>query len=175
MFVTLDTTGTQLRRLIVKSSAVGFELHELLIYETDFKAKIINYIGEVGKLYVMVDERIEITIKVLIFDEKMTNPCISHCVTEGFDINSDFEFVQAFAYAMSIPSGCLIVNDMRLVKFSGKKDNQDHILQNYYNFLPIEDDDQFLLPEQTKAGFKHRRLTLTFNYPETCRPKLVQV
>ena len=41
----------------------------------------------------MVDERIEITIKVLSFDKKMTKPKISHCVTEDFDITSDYEFV----------------------------------------------------------------------------------
>ena len=93
MFVTLDAKGTQLRRLIVKSSAKGFEIQELLIYETDFNQKIINFVGEVGRLYVMVDERIEITIKVLSFDKKMTKPKISHCVTEDFDITSDYEFV----------------------------------------------------------------------------------
>ena len=122
MFVTLDSTGTQLRRLIVKSNANGFELNELLIYETDFGAKIINFVGEPGKLYVMADERFGITIKMLSFEDQpnaMTNPRISHCIAEDFDINDDYEFQQAFANAKAIPSGCLIVNKMRLVKVSG--------------------------------------------------------
>lgn len=113
-----------------------------MVYETDFKAKIINFVGEMGKLYVMVDERIEITIKVLSFQQEMTNCCTSSCITEDFDLNNDFEFVQAFAFANVIQSGCLIIDEMRLVKFShGTTDEDDHILQNYYNFLPFGDED----------------------------------
>lgn len=69
MFITLDETGTQIRRLIVKYSAKGIELNEIVIYETDLNAKIIHFVGEIGKLYLMVDERFEITIKVLSFDQ----------------------------------------------------------------------------------------------------------
>ena len=45
MFVTLDETHTQIRRLVVRYDSTGFELHELIIYE-DFNAKIVNFVGE---------------------------------------------------------------------------------------------------------------------------------
>ena len=44
-------------------------MHESIIYQ-DFNAKIINVIGEVGKLYIMVDDRQEIKIKVLSYSQK---------------------------------------------------------------------------------------------------------
>ena len=105
--------------MIVKSTANGFELHELVIYE-DFKSKIINFIGEMGKLYVMVDDRYEVNIKVLNFEktQSMTNPRVTRCYAEGFDLNEDYELLQAFSFADSIPSGCLMINDFRLVKIS---------------------------------------------------------
>ena len=71
-FVTMDLTGHKLRRLVVRYGKNGFDLHESIIYQ-DFNAKIINVIGEVGKLYVMVDDRLEVKIKVLSFAESMNN------------------------------------------------------------------------------------------------------
>lgn len=71
-FVTMDQMGHKLRRVVVRYVNNGFELHESIIYQ-DFNANIINVIGEVGKLYVMVDDRLEIKVKVLSFAESMTN------------------------------------------------------------------------------------------------------
>lgn len=45
MFVTLDENNSQLRRLVVRYDASGFELHELIIYE-EFNSKIVNFLGE---------------------------------------------------------------------------------------------------------------------------------
>ena len=92
MFVTLDETHTQIRRLVVRYDSTGFELHELIIYE-DFNAKIVNFVGEQGKLYCMVDDRLEIKIKVLNFEETMINPRVQSTEAEDFDLKSDFEFL----------------------------------------------------------------------------------
>lgn len=65
-FVTIDDTGHKLRLLIVRYEISGFQLHETVIYQ-DFNAIIKNVVGELGKLYVMLDDRLEIQIKVLSF------------------------------------------------------------------------------------------------------------
>ena len=154
---------------------MGFELHELVIYE-DFKSKIVNFCGEMGKLFVMVDDRYEVKIKMLKFEQaqSMTNPRVSRCVAEDFDMNEDYEFLQAFSFADFIPSGCLIVSDFRFVKVSHTNGNEDDILSNYFDYLPMREDQQLLM-SSTKIGWKHRRVALTFNFPETCQAKLVQI
>jgi hypothetical protein len=50
----------------------GFEIRESVIYQ-DFNGKIVNVLGEVGKLYIMVDDGLEIKLKILSFDLIMTN------------------------------------------------------------------------------------------------------
>ena len=54
-------------------------------------------------------------------------------------MSSDTEFLQAFARAKFMPSGCLIVDDWRLAKISQTSMNKPAIFQSYYNFLPDED------------------------------------
>ncbi len=46
----------------------------------------------------------------------MTNPKVLSTHGEDFDLKNDFEFLQAFASAQFLPSGCLIVAEDRLVK-----------------------------------------------------------
>ena len=65
-FVAMDTMGHKLSRIAIKYQGNGFKMHETVIYQ-DFNAKIINVIGEVGKLYIMVDDRLETKVKVLSF------------------------------------------------------------------------------------------------------------
>lgn len=48
------------------------------------------------------------------------------------------------------------------------------MIQNYYDYLPVREDQQLLLLS-SKIGWKHDRMALTFNFPETCQAKLVQV
>ena len=50
-----------------------------------------------GKLYVMIDDRLEIKIKVLSFAESMTNMSVQSSVGEDFDIQTDEMFKKAFA------------------------------------------------------------------------------
>lgn len=107
--------------------------------------------GEIGKLYVMVDDRLEIKVKVLSFSACMTNLTVQSSIAEDFDISSDEIFKRAFAQASFICSGCLIVNDWRMIKVSQTASNQPAIFQTYYNFLPDEQeaDERNLLVEQT--------------------------
>lgn len=41
----------------------------------------------------MVDDRLEIKIKVLNFEETMINPRVQSTEAEDFDLKSDFEFL----------------------------------------------------------------------------------
>ena len=74
-FVAIDDTGHKLRLMVVKYEPNGFQLYETLIYQ-DFNATIKNVLGELGKLYIIVDDRLEIKVKVLTFSESMTNMSI---------------------------------------------------------------------------------------------------
>jgi len=123
----------------------------------------------------MVDDRLEIKIKTINFEnaDAMTNPRVQNATAEDFEINNDFEFLQSFACAKTMPSGCLIIDDWRLVKVS--EGTNKSIFQNYYKFLPEADEDQVLLIDQIKTGLKHNRICLVFNYPHQCRPKRCQV
>jgi hypothetical protein len=47
-------------------------MRESVIYE-NLNVKIINVLGEVGKLFIMVDDGLEIKVKILTFVETMTN------------------------------------------------------------------------------------------------------
>ena len=44
-------------------------------------------------MYVMVDDRLEIKIKVLKFEESMTDPTVLSSYAEDFDLKNDFEFL----------------------------------------------------------------------------------
>ena len=75
-----------LRRVVVRYDFVGFEMRESVIYE-DSNVKIINVLGEVGKLFIMVDDGVEIKVKILSFVETMTNMIEETCKGEDFEIN----------------------------------------------------------------------------------------
>ena len=81
-----------MRRLVVQFDNNEFKLHESILY-SDFNATIINVIGEIGKLYVMEDDRLEIKIKVLSFSESMTKLTVQTSIAEDFDLKSDTEFL----------------------------------------------------------------------------------
>ena len=112
-----------------------FKLHESILY-SDFNATIINVVGEIGKLYVMEDDRLEIKIKVLSFTESMTKLTVQTSIAEDFDLKSDTDFLQAFARANFMASGCLIVDDLRLTKVSQISETSEAIFQSYYKYLP---------------------------------------
>ena len=92
-------------------------------------------------------------------------------------IKKDPDFLQAFSQARFMPSRCLIVNKFRLDKVYLPVDGNQAMFQTYFNFLPdaVVDVDKCLLVDQCEISLKHRRMALTFNFPETCRPKQVQV
>ena len=71
-FVSIDSTGHKLRLYVVRYEVNSFHLYESVIYQ-DLNATIKNVVGELGKLYIMVDDRLETRIKVLTFSETMTN------------------------------------------------------------------------------------------------------
>ena len=96
-------------------------------------------VGEIGKLYVLLDDHLDIKIKVLNYADSMTNLTVQSSISEDFEMSSDTEFLQAFARAKFMPSGCLIVDDWRMAKISQTSMNKPAIFQSYYNFLPDED------------------------------------
>ena len=156
-FITVDTQCHKIRRCVVRYGTQGFDLHETIIYQ-DFNATIINVVGELGKMYVMVDDRLEIKIKVLSFNEAMTNVRVQTSIGEDFDLKSDQDFLRAFAQARFIASGCLIIDDYRLTKVSQTSENHQAVFQNYYNFLPFDEieaeQDRSLLLNQSLISLK---------------------
>ena len=68
----MDETCHKLRLLVARYINNGFYLHENIIYQ-NFNANIINVVGEIGKLYVLLDDHLDVKIKVLNYADSMTN------------------------------------------------------------------------------------------------------
>ena len=84
----VDATQHKLIRVFVKYGPNGFDLHESIVYQ-DYSVKIVNFLGEKEKLYLMVDDKLEVKIKVLSSDKSMTNLKVQMSYGEDFDLPND--------------------------------------------------------------------------------------